>query len=152
MRKKLLVIVSIIIIGAVTGIGLGLFFWWNPLGAANEEIESGIIRLEGTFVVFDSSHYGHGTVQIVDLPNGDRLVQFIDVDIANGPDLWVYLSDKSSFSGISDSPGNYKSLGLLPYITGNFSVDTMGTTLTNVNSVLIWCKQFAVAFTYAPLS
>lgn len=152
MKKRLLIIISVIIIGGSTSIGLGAYFWLNPLGGANQDIESGIIRLEGIFVEFDSGHYGRGTVQIVDLPNGDRRAQFIDVDIANGPDLYVYLSNKSTFSGIYDDPGNYISLGLLPYNSGNFSINTLGASITNVNSVLIWCKQFSVAFTYAPLS
>lgn len=155
MRKRLLIIligtISVIIIGA--SIGLGVYFWINPLSGANEDLKSGTVLLEGTLVEFDSSHYGRGTVQIVEFSNGSRQVQFVDVDIANGPDLFIYLSDKISFSGTHDQPGNYINLGFLPYNAGNFSVNIHeATSVNNVNSVLIWCRQFSVAFTYASLS
>ena len=80
-------------------------------------------------------------------------MQFVDVEIANGPDLYVYLSDKTFFSGIHDDPGNYIDLGFLPYNAGRFSMNIdNSTSLNNVSSVLIWCKQVSVAFTYASLS
>jgi hypothetical protein len=151
MRKKLLIILPVIIIG--TSIGLGVYFWLNPLGRANQYLESGTVLLEGTFVEFDSSHYGRGTARIVAFPDGNQELQFVDVDLANGPDLYIYLSNKTTFSGIYDSPGNFISLGLLQYNGGNFSVNVQaGTLLANVNSVLIWCKQFSVVFTYASLN
>lgn len=155
MKKKLLIlligVISVIVIG--TSIGLGVYFWLNPLSGADEDLKSGTVLLEGTFVEFDSSHYGRGTVQIVEFSNGSRQVQFVDVEIVNGPDLFVYLSDKSSFSGTHDQAGNYINLGALPYNVGNFSVNIHeATSINNVNSVLIWCRQFSVAFTYASLS
>ncbi|MFW9773958.1 MAG: DM13 domain-containing protein [Candidatus Thorarchaeota archaeon] len=151
MRKKLLIPVITVIIGTTTG--LGIYYWLNPLGGANENLGAGTILLKGTFVEFDSSHYGSGTTQIVLLSNGNRQLQFIDVEIANGPDLYVYLSDKSTFSSIYENPGNYVDLGRLHFNTGNFSINIAETTsLNNIMSVLIWCKQFSVSFTYAILN
>ncbi|MHA2049397.1 MAG: DM13 domain-containing protein [Promethearchaeota archaeon] len=157
-----LIPIAIIISGL--SIGVGSYFLLAPRGGTNQvpnedpdenpngTLPSGTVLLNGTFIMFDSAHYGHGIVQIVELPNSNRQVQFVEVDLAIGPDLYVYLSDKSVFSGIRDSAGNFKSLGLLPKNTGNFTMGLGGMSLTNVNSVLIWCKQFSVAFTYASLS
>ncbi|MFW9820220.1 MAG: DM13 domain-containing protein [Candidatus Thorarchaeota archaeon] len=153
MRKKLNIALLAFIVGTSgTGIGLGLYFWLNPLGGANEALETGTVLLNGTLVEIDDSHYGRGTVQIVSFSNGYRQLQFIDVKIANGPDLFVYLSDKESFSGIYDTPGAFIDLRYLPHNAGNFSISiSNGISLSNVNSVLIWCRQFSVVFTYATL-
>ena len=143
--------ISAIIIG--TSVGIGIYFWMNPLSGANEDLGSGTVLLEGTLVEFDTSHYGTGTVRIVEFIDGSREIQFVDVEIANGPDLYIYLSDKSSFSGIYDSPGTFISLGFLPHNAGNFSVNLhQSSSINNVNSILIWCRQFSVAFTYASLN
>lgn len=151
MRKKLLItFLAIIIAGSV---GLASIFLFNLLGGANENLESGTLLLEGSFIEFDSAHYGRGTARIVLLPNGNRQIQFVNVEIASGPDLFIYLSDKSTFSGIMDSPGNFIDLGALPYISGNFSINIPeATSINNVNSVLIWCREFSVVFTYAALN
>lgn len=146
-----MVTLSVIIIAG--SIGLGSIFWLNLLGGENEDLESGALLLEGTFVEFDMAHYGRGTARIVTLPNGNRQLQFIDVDIAIGPDLFVYLSNKATFSGIMDSPGTFIDLGALPHNLGNFSINVNNAvSLNDVHSVLIWCKQFSVAFTYATLT
>ena len=151
MRKKIVIALAIIVIGVSSGLGISLWFIFS--GGANENLASGTILLEGTFIEFDSTHYGRGTSRIIALPNGNRQLQFINADIATGPDLYVYLSDKASFSGILDGPGTFIDLGALPHNLGNFSINIPGATLlNNVNSVLIWCKQFSVAFTYATLN
>jgi hypothetical protein len=157
--KKLLIIPIVIMISGAS-IGLGTYFWLNPIGGSDQgvvqsppkDLPVGTVLLNGTFIEFDSAHYGRGVVQIVEFPDGKRRVQFVEVELAPGPDLYVYFSDKSTFSGIRDGPGNFTNLGLLPYTSGNFSMGTKGVNLANVRSVLIWCKQFSVAFTYATLT
>jgi len=153
MKRKIIIIVLSVIILAGTGTGLGLYFWLNPLGGINEILELGTVHSEGNFVEIDTSHWGTGKVQIVQLVNGSLQLQFDRVEIANGPDLYVYLSNKISFTGIADTPGHYVDLGQLPYNEGRFSMAIPGSTnLTEVNSVLIWCLAFTVVFTYASLS
>jgi hypothetical protein len=110
------------------------------------------ILLEGNFVAMDSVHKGTGLVNIVKQDNGDLKLRFIDVNIADGPGLVIYLSKKSSFSGIHDDPGIYVDLGDLPQNTGNFSVSIPNTTnLDQYHSVMIWCDPFDVVFTFATL-
>ncbi|MFW9894846.1 MAG: hypothetical protein ACFFD7_03495, partial [Candidatus Thorarchaeota archaeon] len=74
MRKAFIIPIVAIIIG--TGIGLGVYFWFNPLGSTYQNLAPGTIILKGTFVGFDSGHYGSGTVQFVIISGGDLELQF----------------------------------------------------------------------------
>ncbi len=153
MKKGVIIAISIsaiLVIGG--GIAFG-YFLLNPLGGANEDLTPGTIQKSGTFVEIDGSHYGSGTANIVVVEVGAKELQFVNVNIANGPDLYVYLSYKSTFSGTGDDTGIFVDLGLLPYNSGNFSIPIHSSTDTNnYNSVLIWCLQFSVVFTYATLA
>lgn len=119
----------------------------------DEELSNDVTILsEGDLVRIDDSHWGTGVVQIVQDEDGNYFVYFIDVEIASGPQLLVYLSDKSTFSGTNDSPGSYIDLGELPAQSGSFSVSIpSGTNIVQYKSVLIWCEPFSVVFTYATL-
>jgi hypothetical protein len=152
-RNLIILIVSLTIVVVGTGTGLGIYFWLNPLGSGNQQLEPGTTLLSGTFVEIDNSHWGRGPVNIVNLTDGSLQAQFVGVEIANGPDLYVYLSNKTTFTGIFDDEGGIVDLGLLPYNEGTFAVDIPGgIDLAEVKSVLIWCLQFTVVFTYASLS
>jgi hypothetical protein len=88
----------------------------------------------------------------VESDTGSQAVRFIDVSITDGPDLYVYLSKKSSFSSAYDDPGEYVNLGQNPAVTGNFTVLIPShINGTEYASVLIWCLRFTVLFTYAIL-
>jgi hypothetical protein len=153
MKRKIIIIVLSVIILAGTGTGLGLYFWLNPLGGANETLQSGTTLSSGSLEELDTSHWGQGTVRIVQLEGDDLQVQFVNVEIANGPDLYIYLSNKSTFTGPFDAAGDIIDLGLLPFNKGRFSVNIPGSEdISEVKSVLIWCLQFTVVFTYATLS
>ncbi|MHA1533085.1 MAG: hypothetical protein ACTSR6_13960, partial [Candidatus Heimdallarchaeota archaeon] len=67
MKRKIIIIVLSAIILAGTGTGLGLYFWLNPLGGVNEQLEPGTVLSDGDFVAIDTSHWGTGKVQIVQL-------------------------------------------------------------------------------------
>ena len=104
--------------------------------------------------MMDSAHRGSGTVQLIKKGVGNYSIYFINVSIVSGPDLYVYLSKKSSFSGIRDSPGEYVDLGELPALSGTFEVEIfeyMGL-IEDYKSVLIWCLPYSVVFTYASLN
>lgn len=111
----------------------------------------------GTLTKIDPIHKGSGAVYL--LPNrlGDErnesLVLFDDdAKITNGPDLWVYLS--------SSADVKHEGLGehlVLTLIKGNrggqsYVVHQPIAELLRYKSVVIWCKQFSVLFSYAPLS
>ena len=150
MKKKLvyLIIGSIIIFGG----GLGTYFYLNPLGDGNEITAQGTIISNGQLVDADSSHEGSGTVQIVQVEANVLELQFLEVEITNGPDLFVYLSKKPSFSDPYDSIGEFIDLGKLTYNSGNFSYTVPSSVqLEDYKSVVIYCKQYSVVFTYATL-
>jgi hypothetical protein len=115
----------------------------------NEDSE---LIAKGELVRIDNNHYGEGNVSLV-LVNETYVIQFKNVTIADGPDLYVYLSKKSSYSGTQDDPGDYKDLGRLRAQSGSFEVEVNKkiNTINNYHSVLIWCKAFSVVFTYATL-
>ncbi len=149
-------VIIAIVVSAVLVIGGGFtlgYFLLNPLRGANQDLTPGTIQKSGTFVEIDGSHYGSGTANIAVIEGGALELQFVNVNIAIGPDLYVYLSAKSTFSGTGDVPGTKVDLGLLPYNSGNFSISLHSSIdINNYNSVLIWCLQFSVVFTYATLA
>jgi len=151
--KALLIVVVIVLVSAI-GIGW-LFFSNQSTGqpSMDEELSEDVTILsEGNLVRIDNSHWGTGVVQIVQDDEGNYFVYFIDVEIASGPQLLVYLSDKPTFSGTNDDPGNYIDLGELPAQTGTFAVSIpAGTDIAKYKSALIWCEPFSVVFTYATL-
>jgi hypothetical protein len=71
----------------------------------------------------------------------------------NGPDLFVWLSsapDANDAQAILNS--QYVSLGRLKGNQGNQNYELPADLdLDNVHSVTIWCRQFSVNFTTAPL-
>ena len=150
MKKKLMFLIlgSIIIVGG----GLGTYFYLNPLGDGYEIHTPGTIISDGQLVDADSSHKGSGTVQIVQVEANEIELQFLEVEITNGPDLFVYLSKKPSYSDPYDSIGEFIDLGKLTYNSGNFSYAVPSSVqLEDYNSVVIYCKQYSVVFTYAKL-
>jgi hypothetical protein len=107
----------------------------------------------GNFIQFDSSHWGEGLVQLVQIGNDSHAIYFVNVTIASGPDLFVYLSNRTSLAGIGSDPGDYVDLGMLTSFQGNFSFSIpQSVAVTQYHSVVIWCRAFSVAFTYATLS
>lgn len=104
----------------------------------------------------DPIHKGVGTVYV--LPNrlGDEkketLILFsADTKITNGPDLWVYLS--SSRDVTVEGLGENMRLVLLKGNQGgqSYVVKATITEAAKYYSVVIWCKQFSVLFSFAPL-
>ena len=151
---KALVIVAVIIVVGAVGIGwLLLSNQSTGQPAVGEDLSDAVTFIsEGNLIRIDSSHWGTGVVQIGQDEAGNYFVYFVDVEIADGPGLYVYLSDKPTFSGTNDDPGNYIDLGELPAQSGTFAVSIpAGTDIAQYKSVLIWCEPISVVFTYATL-
>jgi len=150
--KTSLIIVSLI---------LGYFGWYalSPLifkgetGKEDLDLSSGTVILSGEFEHIDKFHYGSGSVLVFKDEQGNLELKFVNVEISNGPDLYIYLSNKESFSGTNDDDGNSYDLGKLLYTSGNFSrLIPTDVDIIEYNSVLIWCKRASVVFTWAALS
>jgi hypothetical protein len=101
----------------------------------------------GTFTGADDFHYGRGTAALIEAQPGTWVVRFDNFSVRNGPDLYVYLSP--------DPRGYTKGaveLGRLKATDGDFNTRVpAGTDVASLQSVVIWCKQFAVQFAVAPL-
>jgi hypothetical protein len=105
---------------------------------------------KGRLVEVDAYHRGEGPVQLWQQADGSQFVRFDDVAIANGPDLWVFVSDAATPGNTLESLGNYTDLGKLKGNVGsqNYQLPTLGFA---PKSVVVWCKRFGVLFTYATL-
>ena len=102
----------------------------------------------GEFTGADEFHFGSGTASLIETAPGSWTLRFEDFSVRNGPDLFVYLSP---------NPAGYATdaieLGTLKATDGAFNYEIpAGIDLEKVNSVIIWCKGFAVLFAVAPLS
>ena len=119
----------------------------------SEEEDAVVVRSEspqrtGTFMGADQFHFGSGTARLIPGEADAWTVRFEDFAVRNGPDLYVYLSP---------DPDGYAEgaveLGTLKADTGAFNYDLpAGMDPGMYQSVVIWCKQFAVQFAHATLS
>lgn len=153
------IFLMIIVITVPVSLAVG---WWlvSPLflsGATGEEtideVDSEVLLI-GSFNTVDGSHYGIGDVKVLVDDQSQRTLFFDDVELSNGPDLFVYLSKKSAFQGAisGEDPGEFFNLGALDFTMGSFSFDIPDEVdLTEYITVIIWCKLFAVGFTWAVL-
>jgi len=166
MKKALLVIVIVAIIGISGGIAISPIFTNTTINedlpdtVVSHEIknedsiskqtlaeEKTIQTYEGEFVgTGDGIHNVEGIVRIISLENGDSVLRLENFKATNGPDLYVYLATDTQSS-------EYISLGKLKANNGNQNYDIPeNTNLEKYNKVLIWCKPFGVLFGSANLS
>jgi hypothetical protein len=105
------------------------------------------IERSGSFTGADDFHFGEGTARLIETAPGSFTVRLEDFAVRNGPDLYVFLSPDAD--GYGDGAIE---LGRLKADQGNQNYEVpAGTDPTNVNSVVIWCKQFSVLFAAAEL-
>ncbi|MEZ5716087.1 MAG: DM13 domain-containing protein [Paracoccaceae bacterium] len=144
------------------GAGFGAAFWYlaSPLWIDRVVDETltvageGSVLARGTFSDADAAHKGSGTVAVVKRPDGMIEIQLTDFRVTNGPDLEVWLSAHPDPKSSSDVTGaDWVSLGLLKGNVGNQSyVVPPSADIARFRSVAIWCEQFGVLFSPAPLS
>lgn len=102
-------------------------------------------------------HTTTGTVKIVRLPDGSRVLRLEQLDTSNGPDLRVWLTDAPVKEGTAGwhvfDDGKYVSLGKLKGNEGdqNYPIPA-DVTLSEYSSVAIWCDRFDVSFGAAALT
>ncbi len=97
-------------------------------------------------------HATTGSATLVRQTDGTHAVQFEALATSDGPDLYVYLSDKTSDSTDAAFGSGFTSLGKLKANEGNqvYAVPA-DADLDGVRSVVIWCKRFSAGFAVAPL-
>ena len=100
-----------------------------------------------------SPHGGSGTVLVLELEDGSRVLRFEDLDVLNGPDLVVILSDRS-LSGADDyTDGQYLILGELKGNLGNQNYQIPAEVdLSEWATAAIWCRRFNTTFNVASIN
>lgn len=118
------------------------------------QAESEVVRLRvGEFKDTDAFHRGSGQAAIYSGPGGSYLLRLENLDVTNGPALHVYLSLHADPESADDvkRPG-YLDLGKQKGNRGNQNYPIpAGTDISTFNSVVIYCKPFAVVFSVASL-
>lgn len=108
----------------------------------------------GSFISHE--HQTTGTVRILELADGSRVLRLENFETSNGPDLEVWLSDAPVVEGqagwfLADD-GDYVTLGKLKGNKGNQNyVIPPELDLSRFRSVSIWCVRFSVSFGAAEL-
>ncbi|MGR3467115.1 MAG: DM13 domain-containing protein [Shimia sp.] len=146
----------------LVGIFVGAAGWYlfSPLLSDNvveEQLEAaapGAVLASGTFTDADRVHQGMGQAQLVTRADGRVALQLSDFEVTNGPDLKVYLSAHPDPTSSADVKGaDFLSLGTLKGNVGDQSyLLPEGVDAAAYGSVVIWCEQFGVLFSPAPLA
>lgn len=117
--------------------------------SVNEEMEDLINEndtLTGKLVdAGDGFHMASGEVKVLETSDGPVL-RFENLDVTNGPDLYVYLATDTS-------AGDFINLGRLKGNIGNQNyLIPVDTNLDKYNTVLVWCQAFSTLFGSSKLS
>jgi hypothetical protein len=116
----------------------------------------------GTLVVASGELISHehpttGTVQLLAMPDGSRILRLENLRTSNGPLLKVFLSDAPVLPGEDGwfvfDDGRHVDLGELKGNIGssNYAVPA-DADLTGLDSVSVWCDRFNVSFGAATLT
>jgi hypothetical protein len=101
-------------------------------------------------------HATTGSVQLLGMPDGSRVLRVADLQTSNGPLLKVFLTDAPVLPGTDGwgvfDDGRWVDLGELKGNIGssNYALP-VGTDPTGLTSVSIWCDRFNVSFGAAEL-
>src|SRR5712691_1550308 len=98
-------------------------------------------------------HQSSGTVLLIRLASGQRILRLENLATSNGPDLRVYLSTTAASAGWHGYDRDYVDLGALKGNLGNQNYTIPDSVdLARYRSSVIWCRQFSVGFAVAPLT
>ena len=101
-------------------------------------------------------HKTSGTVKILQLADGSRILRLEDLSTSDGPRVEVWLSDAPVIEGFDGwfvfDDGKYESLGAIKGNKGNQNYKIPDDLdLSEFTSVSLWCVTFAVSFGAAEL-
>jgi hypothetical protein len=98
-------------------------------------------------------HQSSGTVVVIQLVGGGRVLRLENLATSNGPDLRVYLSTTPASADWHGYDRDYVDLGALKGNLGNQNYALPDSVdIARYRSAVIWCRQFKVGFAVAPLS
>jgi hypothetical protein len=108
-------------------------------------------------VLISHEHASSGSVVVLELPDGSRVLRLEDLDTSDGPLLKVWLTDAPVIEGRDGwhvfDDGAYVDLGELKGNIGssNYAIPA-DVDLGELTSVSIWCDRFDVSFAAAALA
>jgi hypothetical protein len=122
--------------------------------SAGETKTGPVTLLTGKLITHE--HETTGTVAVLRLADGSRILRLENLDTSDGPDLKVWLSDAQVIPGRQGwhvfDDGKYRNLGNLKGNHGNQNYAIPGDVkLDAFRSVTIWCDRFNVSFGAAEL-
>jgi Electron transfer DM13 len=127
-----------------------------PAAAAGPAPASGpAVLARGTLISHE--HESSGTVAVLRLPDGSRVLRLENLHTSNGPKLQVWLADAPVLPGKDGwyvfGEGRHVDLGALKGNIGssNYPIPA-DVDLAALPSVTIWCDRFNVSFAAAALS
>jgi len=102
-------------------------------------------------------HATTGSVQVIGMPDGSRVLRVADLQTSNGPLLKVFLTDAPVLPGTDGwgvfDDGRWVDLGELKGNIGSSNYPLPADAdLTALTSVSIWCDRFNVSFGAAELT
>jgi hypothetical protein len=111
-----------------------------------------MVLATGSFDRKDSVHYASGQAILAREADGSHVIRLQDLDAANGPDLYVYVSEHPNPQSGDELHMGEHNLGSLKATNGSFSY-TLDASIdpSRIKSVVIYCKAFSVLFSTAPL-
>jgi hypothetical protein len=124
-----------------------------PAGAAAPA--DPVVLASGVLVAHE--HATTGEAQLLELPDGSRVLRLENLVTSNGPRLRVWLTDAPVLPGREGwyvfDDGRHLDLGPLKGNIGsaNYPVPA-GADLDGLDSVSIWCERFSVSFGAAMLA
>jgi hypothetical protein len=113
-----------------------------------------VVLARGELVAHE--HASSGTVVVLGLPDGSRVLRLQDLRTSNGPKLKVWLSDQPVVPGRDGwylfDDGRHVDLGDLKGNIGSSNYPLPAEVdLAALPSVTIWCERFSVSFAAARL-
>lgn len=101
-------------------------------------------------------HDSSGSVEVLELPDGSRVLRLEDLNTSNGPALEVWITDAPVIEGRDGwdvfDDGHYVSLGELKGNIGSSNYPLPPEVdLAELSSVSVWCERFSVSFAAAAL-
>ncbi|MFE0627229.1 DM13 domain-containing protein [Streptomyces sp. NPDC058864] len=126
-------------------------------GASGESTKPASPRTLASGEFITHEHTTTGSVKIVQLPDGSRVLRLEDLNTSNGPDLKVWITDATVKPGRDGwdvfDDGDHLSLGSLKGNIGSHNYQLPAEAdLDKYTSVSIWCDRFNVSFGAAELA
>lgn len=132
-----------------------------PAGAAPGSTPAPSVPPAAPAVLASGSFISHeypttGTVQILQLPDGSRVLRIENLNTTNGPDLKVWLTNAPVIEGVDGwgvfDDGQWVDLGALKGNQGSQNYEIPADVdLSGLTSMSIWCDRFNVSFGAASL-